>query len=72
MLQLHEFREAFSQFDQDGSGSIDIHELKLIMEWLGQEASDGELQAMMQMGTPQLHTKELNNILYSHVCTGFA
>ena len=48
--QLHEFREAFNQFDRDRSGYIEAAELKLLCEWVGQDASDDEIGEMMDLG----------------------
>lgn len=45
--QLHEFKEAFSQFDADRSGFIDAHELKNLCQWVGQDATEEEIQIML-------------------------
>ena len=47
--QLHEFREAFAQFDADHSGSIDMQELRQLCEWVGLGTSDSELEEMMAL-----------------------
>merc|ERR1712094_98213 len=44
--QLDEIREAFSLFDADASGMIDIHELKAAMRALGFEVKNEELKKM--------------------------
>lgn len=46
--QKQEIREAFDQFDTDGSGSIDAKELKVAMRALGFELSREEIREMMQ------------------------
>ena len=42
-----EFKEAFSLFDKDGDGTIDIKELGTVMKSLGQAPTDQELQEMI-------------------------
>jgi Ca2+-binding EF-hand superfamily protein len=42
-----ELIDAFKVFDTDNSGSIDKHELKSLMDSLGQKLSSEELDAMM-------------------------
>merc|ERR1712164_84545 len=44
--QLDEIREAFSLFDSDASGMIDIRELKAAMRALGFEVKNEELKKM--------------------------
>merc|ERR1712193_345333 len=44
--QLDEIREAFSLFDADASGMIDIRELKAAMRALGFEVKNEELKKM--------------------------
>jgi centrin-1 len=46
--QKQEIREAFDQFDTDGSGSIDAQELKMAMRALGFELSREEIREMIQ------------------------
>jgi centrin-1 len=46
--QKQEIREAFDQFDTDGSGSIDAKELKVAMRALGFELSRDEIRQMIQ------------------------
>ena len=48
--QLHEFREAFNNFDKDRSGYIEAFELKQLCEWVGQEATEAEIQEMVDLG----------------------
>eukprot|EP00658_Telonema_sp_P-2_P023620 TRINITY_DN19471_c0_g1_i3.p1 TRINITY_DN19471_c0_g1~~TRINITY_DN19471_c0_g1_i3.p1 ORF type:complete len:141 (+),score=34.20 TRINITY_DN19471_c0_g1_i3:209-631(+) len=43
--QFHEIKDAFELFDQDGSGFIDVRELKLAMRALGVQAAPAELRA---------------------------
>merc|ERR1711939_104423 len=45
--QLDEIREAFSLFDSDASGQIDIRELKAAMRALGFEVKNEELKKMV-------------------------
>merc|ERR1712006_67176 len=45
--QLDEIREAFSLFDSDASGTIDIRELKAAMRALGFEVKNEELKKMV-------------------------
>ena len=46
--QKQEIREAFDQFDTDGSGSIDAKELKVAMRALGFELSREEIREMIK------------------------
>merc|ERR1711924_574495 len=46
--QLDEIREAFSLFDADASGMIDIRELKAAMRALGFEVKNEELKKMVR------------------------
>merc|ERR1712202_98645 len=45
--QLDEIREAFSLFDSDASGAIDVRELKAAMRALGFEVKNEELKKMV-------------------------
>merc|ERR1711971_145478 len=45
--QLDEIREAFSLFDNDASGAIDVRELKAAMRALGFEVKNDELKKMV-------------------------
>merc|ERR1711924_299545 len=45
--QLDEIREAFSLFDSDASGAIDVRELKAAMRALGFEGKNEELKKMV-------------------------
>merc|ERR1719231_1343727 len=45
--QLDEIREAFSLFDNDASGAIDVRELKAAMRALGFEIKNDELKKMV-------------------------
>jgi len=45
--QKHEIREAFDLFDTDGSGTIDIKELKVAMRALGFEPKKEEIKKMV-------------------------
>ncbi|XP_037758293.2 calmodulin-A [Chelonia mydas] len=45
--QIAEFKEAFSLFDKDGDGSITTSELGNVMQSLGQNPTEAELQDMI-------------------------
>ena len=45
--QVAEYKEAFELFDQDGSGTITLAELKTVMKNLGLNPSDNELLEMI-------------------------
>lgn len=45
--QLQELREAFDLFDTDGSGSIDVKELKVAMRALGFQVKKEEVRKMI-------------------------
>ena len=45
--ELSEFREIFNLVDLDGGGSIDLEELRELMELLGMDASKDEMAAMV-------------------------
>merc|ERR1712183_388536 len=45
--QMDEIREAFSLFDSDASGAIDVRELKAAMRALGFEVKNEELKKMV-------------------------
>merc|ERR1712124_231569 len=45
--QMDEIREAFSLFDNDASGAIDVRELKAAMRALGFEVKNDELKKMV-------------------------
>merc|ERR1719389_870501 len=45
--QIDEIREAFSLFDGDASGAIDVRELKAAMRALGFEVKNDELKKMV-------------------------
>ena len=42
--ELEEIQEIFSHFDRDGNGTIDAEEFGALMEALGAEMSDEELE----------------------------
>merc|ERR1711908_245854 len=46
--QMDEIREAFSLFDSDASGQIDVRELKAAMRALGFEVKNEELKKMVE------------------------
>lgn len=41
--EIEACREAFQQFDRDGSGAIDAFELRATLQSMGQEPTDAEL-----------------------------
>merc|ERR1712100_158101 len=45
--QVEEFRESFDIFDTDGSGEIDAPELRELLRAFGQNATDEEVQKMI-------------------------
>lgn len=49
--QLEEIREAFDLFDTDGSGTIDVRELRIAMRALGFEPRKEELQQLVSSVT---------------------
>jgi calmodulin len=46
--QEDELRQAFKVFDKDGNGTIDVAELKLVMQQLGEPLNDQQLADMMK------------------------
>ena len=54
--QISEFKEAFALFDKDGDGTITGKELSCVMRGLGQNPTEDEVRAMMDMiaGAPCL------------------
>lgn len=46
--QRAELKDAFAVFDKDGDGTITVDELALVMQALGQQPTEDELQAMME------------------------
>ena len=47
ILDISEFKEAFSLFDKDGDGTITTKELGTVMRSLGQNPTEAELQDMI-------------------------
>lgn len=45
--EYEECRIAFNKFDQDGSGTIDVQELRATLQALGQSPTDEELFLMI-------------------------
>ena len=45
--QRAHFKEEFDKYDTDGDGTITAEELGVVMQSLGQEPSEAELQAMV-------------------------
>ncbi|XP_063725495.1 uncharacterized protein LOC134853428 [Symsagittifera roscoffensis] len=46
-LETEEMREVFDDFDTDGSGTVNIAELRDMLELLGQKVTESELKKMM-------------------------
>merc|ERR1712028_166179 len=46
--EVEEIREAFNYFDKDGSGTIDVNELKQAMQELGFDAKNQTVYRMIQ------------------------
>ena len=44
--------EAFSAFDKDNSGKIDVDEIKLVMEMMGQSSTDEEIFTLISTASP--------------------
>lgn len=47
-LELRFTKQIFHEFDADGSDSIDIDELRLVMEAMGHEMTDGQLRELLE------------------------
>mmetsp|Transcript_1642 Transcript_1642/g.3131 ORF Transcript_1642/g.3131 Transcript_1642/m.3131 type:complete len:169 (-) Transcript_1642:220-726(-) len=45
--EIDQCREAFDRFDKDGSGSIDMWELRMVLQAMGQSPTEEELFAMI-------------------------
>lgn len=52
-LQRQEFLDAFKLLDSDNDGGVSLLELKRVMESVGEEKTDEELQAMIPKGLKQ-------------------
>mmetsp|Transcript_7418 Transcript_7418/g.12802 ORF Transcript_7418/g.12802 Transcript_7418/m.12802 type:complete len:149 (+) Transcript_7418:266-712(+) len=63
-------RDAFDSFDKDGSGSVDIMELKASLNGLGAQPSEEELHMMIQQvdedGSNEIHFAEFLKIIEAH------
>ncbi|KAJ3933046.1 MAG: calmodulin-like protein [Lentinula lateritia] len=64
-----EIRQAFQVFDKDGNGMISAKELKAVMESLGENLSDKEVDAMMleadQDGDGNINYEEFVDMMLS-------
>lgn len=47
--EIEELRQAFNLFDKDGGGTIDVAELRAILDQRGKRMSDKELRQLMDM-----------------------
>ena len=45
--EIDQCRETFTEYDEDQSGSIDVWELKNVLEAMGQKPSEKEVLAMI-------------------------
>ena len=65
--QLQELQEAFELFDQDGSGTIDVQELKAAMRALGFNVQDEEIKRMIsdvdKDGNMEIDFNEFKNMM---------
>merc|ERR1712031_150287 len=61
--QLDEIREAFSLFDSDASGMIDVRELKAAMRALGFEVKNEELKMVTDIDNDGNGTIEFSEFL---------
>ena len=43
----HRLQEAFNTFDEDGSGTIDANELRIVMEMMGQKPNPEEISRLI-------------------------
>eukprot|EP00961_Rhodomonas_salina_P029178 393511-Rhodomonas_salina.2 len=55
--QTMALRESFDLFDTDGSGALDMAELKTAMKTVGLEIPDKELQKMADVGAPDIQSE---------------
>jgi centrin-1 len=63
--QLQEVREAFDLFDVDGSGSIDVRELKIAMRALGFDVKKREVVGLVrEMGKDEGSTVDYGEFLH--------
>ena len=46
--QIRDYKEAFSIFDKDGDGTITIHELSTVLQSLGQNPTEEELEEIIR------------------------
>merc|ERR1711906_36338 len=60
--QVEEIKEAFDLFDTDGSGSIDVNELKVAMKALGMDAKSEEIRKLINDKTGTVSFKNLKRV----------
>ncbi|MCB9745492.1 MAG: EF-hand domain-containing protein [Alphaproteobacteria bacterium] len=62
--ELQELRETFDHYDRDKSGAIDVVELSSLIEALGMDISDEELEvAMMSLDADESGVIELDEFV---------
>lgn len=68
--EIQTCRDAFDRFDKDGSGSVDLMELKASLNGLGAQPSEEELHMMIQQvdedGSNEIHFAEFLKIIEAH------
>eukprot|EP00959_Pyramimonas_sp_CCMP1952_P334760 7010222-Pyramimonas_sp.AAC.1 len=72
--EIQTCRDAFDRFDKDGSGSVDLMELKASLNGLGAQPSEEELHMMIQQvdedGSNEIHFAEFLKIIEAHKASG--
>ena len=63
--QVADYKEAFTMFDADGGGSIDVKELNAVLKSLGAELTDAQVTAMLA----EVDSDEGGTIDFEEFCT---